>query len=535
MDIPVTLTLLAGVIRKRKEEHSWPYHLFLTRSLSQHSTGEGYRALARLIREGFFTTILTSNTDIALELALKEQGLHPHQYKIFSVGQVSNERIAATLEGQESGIRIVKLYGDGPQTEQTSSLFKLPPDIKVSLQHYFNQNIIIVGCMDQEEDGICALHSHRERSIYYILQNDPPLDDIVVKSLHKQDKHLKDFLITGYYGEFNTFFCTLETKIKYRNQPPHTSRRNTLVVRHIPSSQDYLGRQPLVFEEKGESQLGPQQQSLPAATRPLPATTRPLPDLTDVSKITEKPTHTNGKTSTDVLLVTVTDIEAQAVFDLFPDRGQRVIAGRIYYDLGFVGTAKTFMVQSTGAGPAPTRICIEEGIQALSPAVVIMVGIAFGLRPDKHRMGDILVSNQIEDYDQQKIGTGPNGQQEIHARGDRVRASERLLHRFKVGRHDWSTPPDVHFGLILSGSKLVSHKGFRDELLHVNPEAIGGEMEGISLYEVGNRTHIEWILVKAICDWADDEKNDAYQMQAAKNATRFVIQVVSQDQFVHRQ
>ena len=537
MDIPVTLTLLAGVIRKRKEERSWPYHLFLTRSLAQHSTREGYRALARLIREGFFTTILTSNTDIVLELALKEQRLHPHQYEIFTVGQVSNERIAATLEGQENGIRIVKLYGDIPQTGQTSSPCKLPPDIKVSLQHYFKRNIIIIGCMDQEEEGICALHAHRDRSIYYVLPNHPPLDDIVVKSLHKQDKHLKDFLIIGYYGEFNAFFCTLETEITYRashNQAPHTLLRNTLAVRHIPSSQDYLDGQPLAFEEKAESQLGPQQQSLPATTRPLPATTRPLPDLTDASKITENPTHPNSKTSTDVLLVTVTDIEAQAVFDLFPNRSQRVIDGRIYYDLGFVGTAKTFMVQSTGAGPAPARICIEEGIQALSPAVVIMVGIAFGLRPDKHKMGDILVSHQIEDYDQQKIGTDPNGQRVIYARGDRVRASERLLHRFKVGRYDWPTPPDVHFGQILSGSKLVSHKAFRDELLHVNPEAIGGEMEGASLSEVGNRKHIEWILVKAIGDWGDADKSDAHQMEAAKNATRFVIQVVSQDQFVHR-
>src|SRR5262249_25704205 len=200
-------------------------------------------------------------------------------------------------------------------------------------------------------------------------------------------------------------------------------------------------------------------------------------------KNTKKPLRPGDRTSADVLLITVTDIEAQAIFDLFPNKSQRFFSGRIYYDLGFVGCAKTFMAQATGAGPANARICIEAGIQALSAQVVIMVGIAFGLHPEKQNIGDILVSNQIEDYDHQKIGTGPNEQREIHARGDRVGASERLLSRFKAGRHDWQAPPDVHFGLILSGSKLVSHKGFRDELRRVAPEAIGGEMEGTSLYE----------------------------------------------------
>ena len=519
MDIPVVLKRLAGVVRTRKEEASWPYHLFLTRYLLQHSTVEGYRALARLIREGYFSKILTSNTDASLEFALQEQGLHPHQYKIFAIGHASNERIAATLEGQESGICIIKLYGNISKTEKPSSLFKLPSDIKASLQHYFNQNIIIVGSIAQEEEGICALESHKEGSIYYVLQNDPPLDDIVVKCLHKQDKQLNHFLVTGPYGEFNTFFCTLETSIKYRNginQASHGSHHNATNIKNVSSLQDHLGEQPLMLEEKVDPQH------------------LPLLVLTDALKDTEKPSDTSDGMSADVLLVTVTDIEAQAIFDLFPDRSQKVIDGRIYYDLGFVGTAKTFMAQSTGAGPAHARICIEAGIQALAPLVVIMVGIAFGLHPEKQHIGDILVSHQIEDYDQQKIGTGPNEQREIYARGDRVRASERLLNRFRAGRHDWQAPPEVHFGLILSGSKLVSHKGFRDELLRVAPEAIGGEMEGASLYEVGNRRHIEWVLVKAICDWGDAGKNDIHQMLAAKNAARFVIQVVGQDQFVRQ-
>src|SRR5579859_4772248 len=153
MDILVVLKRLAVVLRTRKEEASWPYHLFLTRDLLQHSTEEGYRALARLIREGYFSQILTAHTDTALEDALAEQGLRPPQYEVFTIGQDSDERIAAILDGQESGIHIVKLAGQRSDRKPTPSRFQLPSDILVSLEHYFSRNIIIVGRMDQEEEG----------------------------------------------------------------------------------------------------------------------------------------------------------------------------------------------------------------------------------------------------------------------------------------------------------------------------------------------------------------------------------------------
>jgi nucleoside phosphorylase len=34
---------------------------------------------------------------------------------------------------------------------------------------------------------------------------------------------------------------------------------------------------------------------------------------------------------------------------------------------------------------------------------------------------------------------------------------------------------------------------------------------------------VDWILVKAICDWADGSKNDSAQVLAANNAANFVL------------
>ncbi|MCP4369103.1 MAG: AAA family ATPase, partial [Deltaproteobacteria bacterium] len=57
------------------------------------------------------------------------------------------------------------------------------------------------------------------------------------------------------------------------------------------------------------------------------------------------------------------------------------------------------------------------------------------------------------------------------------------------------------------------------------PEAIGGEMEGAGVYAACQDKKVDWILVKAICDWANEKGEDkaARQQKAATNAVAFVL------------
>src|SRR5947207_6203550 len=164
----------------------------------------------------------------------------------------------------------------------------------------------------------------------------------------------------------------------------------------------------------------------------------------------------------DLLLVTAIEVEARAVLKMFLPQnstfGQRHIGDSTYFDLGVIGGARIFLVQSEmgAGGPAGASLVVYEGIKALSPSAVIMVGIAFGLIPQEQRLGDILVSHQLMGYEMQKIERGSFGKELITPRGDRVQASPRLLSRLRAGIFDWQGPK-VHFGLVLSGDKLVDH------------------------------------------------------------------------------
>jgi nucleoside phosphorylase/DNA-binding winged helix-turn-helix (wHTH) protein len=234
-----------------------------------------------------------------------------------------------------------------------------------------------------------------------------------------------------------------------------------------------------------------------------------------------------------ILIVTVTKIETQSVLKTFAPTSSeawksRPMGMKTYYELGIHGNVPVFMVQSEmgSATPGGAISTVSQAIQRIQPQAVIMCGIAFGLRPDKQKLGDILVAKQILCYEPQKI----DGHQGKMPRGDRVTASTRLLDRFRSADNNWAGVK-THFGLILSGEKLVNDQGFRNLLLQSEPEAIGGEMEGAGLYVAARDADAEWIMVKAVCDWGDGTKNNDSQSLAAENAARFVLHVLQQGGF----
>ncbi len=238
-----------------------------------------------------------------------------------------------------------------------------------------------------------------------------------------------------------------------------------------------------------------------------------------------------------LLLISVTDVEARAVLGMVPGALPIVIGNRTYYNLGMVGETRTYLVQATGMGPSSVRPCIEDGIRALAPCALILVGIAFGLQPERQQIGDLLLSRQVQDDDPQRWGVGADQEVVIHSRGNRVAASEWLLDRFTAGKHCWSGSAQVQTGLLLSGSLLVDHPEARDRLRHLAPEALGGEMEAATLCDLAQRYHVSWIVVKAISDHADGTKRQHeqdHQRQAAQNAAQFVFHVIGQPGFVPR-
>ena len=240
----------------------------------------------------------------------------------------------------------------------------------------------------------------------------------------------------------------------------------------------------------------------------------------------------------NVLIVTATRVETQAVLEVFLEAtGQapsvHPIRDRLYYDLGKINDTRVFMLECEmgSGGLGGSQESVRKGIQAISPLAVIMVGIAFGMDARKQSIGDILVSQQLLLYEYQRVGTDREGMPNLVSRGDKPHASMWLINRFRAVdslRQDESETK-VSFGLILSGEKLVDNCDFRDKLRDLAPEAIGGEMEGTGLYVSCQDEQVPWIVVKAICDWADGHKarnKGKNQRLAAGKAADLVLRML---------
>ena len=72
----------------------------------------GYRWLAMLLREGYFSTVVTVNPEPWLEEMLELLVIKRSVYRVLVVGQDEDARVADILQGSPSDISIVKLRSE---------------------------------------------------------------------------------------------------------------------------------------------------------------------------------------------------------------------------------------------------------------------------------------------------------------------------------------------------------------------------------------------------------------------------------------
>jgi nucleoside phosphorylase len=149
-----------------------------------------------------------------------------------------------------------------------------------------------------------------------------------------------------------------------------------------------------------------------------------------------------------------------------------------------------------------------------------MIGIAFGLKKTKQKIGQILISRELENYESAKI----LGRKSI-PRGNKIPAGPTLFNRFDNSALGYKIVK-IEPGLMLSGDKLIDSEPFIKKLKKSYPEAIGGEMEGPGLQATCEREKKEWILIKGISDWGFNKQTtnkEKHQMMAISNVCDFLL------------
>ena len=169
--------------------------------------------------------------------------------------------------------------------------------------------------------------------------------------------------------------------------------------------------------------------------------------------------------------------------------------------------------------------------------------VSLGVCGTTEKLGQVLVSSKICGCNDLKITDT------IIDRGDITEPGDRILKCLKDNFECWSFlctkegydqyKSNAEFKPMLSGTHLIASGDYRDKLIQgVNREAVGVEMEGVGvllgLKKAKKRDQIEFIIVKAGCDYADESKHNEWQPVAAMAAADFLYEQLKKcvgDQF----
>lgn len=216
-----------------------------------------------------------------------------------------------------------------------------------------------------------------------------------------------------------------------------------------------------------------------------------------------------------IVIVTVTLVEKESLHERIaplPGQSEILIVQEQFltYFLCSLGKYAVCHVESKmgSIGAGASIMTVQHAIEFIKPEIIIMVGIAFGVDPKEQNIGDVLISEQIIQYETLKYYK--NGK--VRGRGFKQMANPILLNRFAnpIGwtfKLSENINSQIKPGNLLSGEKLIDNITYRNQLIEVFGPAIGGEMEGAGLVSVANTFNKPWLVVKGICDFADGKKS----------------------------
>src|SRR5262249_47867573 len=181
-------------------------------------------------------------------------------------------------------------------------------------------------------------------------------------------------------------------------------------------------------------------------------------------------------------------------------------------------------------------------IHECHPRIVLLVGIAAGMKKGT-KIGTVILSERVWDYETEALVTGPGGQIEHSPRPNVGQLSferrqeiisylisglsDRINQRFNLMGGTYpklkpSTPkrsrkptivtrPEVEQATVASGNKLLRNPRFLYALQNVGHGRIKvGEMEAAGLFTACHQEKTDWLVVRSVSDFGDRSKNDEY-------------------------
>lgn len=204
------------------------------------------------------------------------------------------------------------------------------------------------------------------------------------------------------------------------------------------------------------------------------------------------------------------------------------------------GTLQVVVVQPVSMARVKAATLTKDAVRRFRPRFVILVGIAGGVG-EEVKLGDVLIADQIVDYEHQKLtDKGPSPRDVVFRVGQRLLQEAQHLNGWQ--RHIKVPRPEpgivrAHFGPVACGDKVIAQRKALQSLLKHWPKLIGVEMEGsgVAAAVEDERPSPEYLMIRGVSDSADANKGkpevERWRAYACATAAAFAARLLRDGRF----
>jgi nucleoside phosphorylase len=199
--------------------------------------------------------------------------------------------------------------------------------------------------------------------------------------------------------------------------------------------------------------------------------------------------------------------------------------GTVTFYLGMYGKKKVAIIQTDQGGRSTREVLgkVQEGVKA---KYVIAVGICYGMKEDKVKLGDVIVAKHIMDFRESRVN--PDHTRTPRLVGDSTGKHLCNIFSRSVGFKEMrgaTNYVEVKIGKLASDTKLVDDQEEKDQILKQCSDVLGGEMEGAAIMELADGGNFEAIVVKAVADYGNENKQlyVNWKIFAAVASTKYIL------------
>jgi nucleoside phosphorylase len=182
-------------------------------------------------------------------------------------------------------------------------------------------------------------------------------------------------------------------------------------------------------------------------------------------------------------------------------------------------------------GMTSAAILAARMIDLYRPRYIVMVGIAAGF-DRKLAPGSVLIADGVANYQQGKVTDKGfvrdvvTFQLDQQLKGRFMHHKDQIIQEINNEALPFIRPIEALIGPIVAGNQVVASRSIMEGLKDSFRKVIGVEMEGFAIFQAAAESqHPQPIpfLIKSVCDFGDEQKDDQYHKLAAYTSASFFL------------